>query len=101
MPQAMNHEPLRTKAFRFAGVSFALSALLLMVVAGGLIHVHHSAEAAAACVICHVARTPLSQPAPVAIGPSKIVVAPVPQFQSETPRKEVVLFRSPSRAPPA
>ncbi|HVB33400.1 MAG TPA: hypothetical protein VNJ52_03360 [Patescibacteria group bacterium] len=89
------------KVVKLAGVVLALSALLLLLVAGGLIHQHRSAAEAAACVICHVANAPLAPVAPAVIVPSTVIVAPAPQARKELPRKEIVHLQSPSRAPPA
>jgi hypothetical protein len=93
--------PVRKKRIRLAGFVLGLSALLLVLVAAGLVHEHHSAASEATCVVCHLGRAPLAHAAAGAALPLPVVLSSASLDQRALPRLEAVFLQSPSRAPPA
>jgi hypothetical protein len=83
---------VRRKGFQLTGVVLGISALVLVLIAGGLFHEHHSAASEAACVICHVGRAPLVHGAPAAIVPTPVAMASVPQLRKAIPHLEAVFL---------
>jgi hypothetical protein len=89
------------KAFRYAVISVALLALLVVTVTLGGIWHHHSKFSDSNCSICHLNHQPMERPLASHRAPALATVGqrPEPQEPGFTPSPETP--RLPARAPPS